>query len=125
MRVAQTLVTARHALVQAWRMLTGYRRVVKWAQSHVKSFLRATQHDLWPWALALAGFKVQTGQLALGRTPFFLLKLSSLPVVAVSKFAAESWRTLLRMLRHVGAWPIVKMAEITARAYTAALGRVR
>ena len=112
-------------MLHVWRMLTGYRRVVKWAQHHVRGFLRDTFYDVWPWALALTGFKVQTGQLPLRAAPLYALKLSSLPAVAVSKFAGHSWRFALRLLRRAGAWPLVKVVECLTKLFVSVLGHVR
>ena len=115
-RIARALATLQSLLRRLLRATSVYRRAVKWLQQQVKGLVRDTQHDLWPWVLALAGYRVQTGQLRLAGVPGFLGRTFSYPVRLVPRYAAATWRGGLRLLRYLLSAPAVKVLELLARA---------
>lgn len=118
------------SLVRVLKWVQGYRKLVKWLQKQVKALLRGTQHDLWPWALALAGLQLQLGNIRLKGVPTYTLKLTAYPVVAVSKLMGlmllVGWRRLRRLTGAVRAAATLlarglrRMARAKARTSTGA-----
>ena len=133
-RTASVLSVLKAKLLPVGRVLMrivflarGYRKLIKWLQKQVKGLLKDTQHDLWPWALALAGLRLQLGSLPLRRVPGYTLRLTAYPVVAVSKFMGLAllvgWRRVRRLcLRPVLAG--VGLVSRNARALARAKARV-
>lgn len=115
LRIASAAGTARRVASHLAKLANFYRRAVKWLQRQVKAFLRDTQHDLYPWALAMAGYRVQTGELSLRGVPGYFGRLSAYPVVATSKLAAASWRMGVRLLKYVLGRPVVATIELATR----------
>lgn len=84
-------------LAWAIRGATLAKAPVRWA----RGFLRGTHNEVWPWALAVAGYRVQTGALPLHRVPGCVGRLSAAPVVACSKAVTAAWLAARRSLP----WP--------------------
>ena len=84
-------------------------------QKQIKKFIKDTQYDLWPWALAIAGFKVQCGELKLRGVPGYLGKIGAAPVRAVAKLSSASFRLALRLVQVVVSRPALRFARAIGR----------
>lgn len=83
-------------LVRVWKVsrtpkqiAKSYAGLVKRTQRAVKTFLQDNHDTLWPWAVALAGYRVQTRQISIFGVPTFLASLAAIPTLRVAQAFAK------------------------------------
>ena len=108
-RWANVVAVAVQWTLRVWRW---YKDALSWVQARAKELVTETKDDIWPWVMAFAGYRLQTGELKLRQVPGYVGAVFAYPVKRVAHFSKDSTFFVFGVLRKGVILPFVAISRV-------------